>query len=197
MSEIVDISKLPIDVVKMDEPLLEVIITTDFIIKFETAACQADKHKEERQPRDQEDWHMESIYQHHVGKHGNSSWHICCLLFRLVLAQTNIGIDQESYLHNPLNDCLDLVQLVTADEVDISVVALKDVDAVIDTQPTSVVLDLASKAHVDYQVVEKELVDAEHHWDYHEDRPESICRDRLVCYQVVLLLHHHIDLLDA
>ena len=107
---VVAVAQLPLDVVKMDKPLLVVVLTLDLFIEFKTAACEAHQYEEERKSCHQEDRHMESIDQHYVGEASDFSGDIGSRLLCLKLAQAHIYENQESYLDHPLDDGLLLVQ---------------------------------------------------------------------------------------
>ena len=55
---VVAVAQLPLDVVKMNKPLLVVVLTLDLLIKFKTAACEAHQNEEERETCHQEDGYM-------------------------------------------------------------------------------------------------------------------------------------------
>ena len=147
---VVAVAQLPLDVVKMDKPLLVVVLTLDLFIEFKTAACEAHQYEEERESCHQEDRHMESIDQHYISKASDFSRDIGSRLLCLELAKAHIYINQESYLDHPLDDGLLLVQPVPADIIYVPVIALDDINAVIGAQSTGLVVHLAPESHVDH-----------------------------------------------
>ena len=147
---VVAVAQLPLDVVKMDKPLLVVVLTLDLLIEFKTAACEAHQYEEERESCYQEDGYMESVDQHYIGEASDFSRDIGSRLLCLKRAEVHIYANQETYLDYPLDDGLLLMQPIPADIIYVSVVALEDINAVIGAQSTSLVVHLAPESHVDH-----------------------------------------------